>query len=495
MKSVRQWDKQSVWTMRLRLVSSSSVFHLFLSGLIIVLVFLHPPHVFSGDTDTARNYLNSIVSSLSTILALCISIILVAIQLTASNYTHRVLDFFVRLPYNASLFTFFLFTIMHSFFLMAKVQEDTALNGAQAPLPNPVRPEMSADLVLVVICFISLLIYMYAVVQLLKPERIILLILRDYHRFAATGKWHAALENVEQICDIAKRAASVSDSVTGTRCLDAMLFVAQRLPLPETEDATMLQMHQTFVDQWSEIVGVAVKEKDIGLLHGVLNALHAQGRQYMLQEAWRPAEMVVKAYRHIAFSHLLPENQWSYMERVSECLYGLAAVAMSMGSRGQTFSLRTWSIIQTIGERVFTEQTSDTSALQTGFLMPRELSALFVGLGTYQSERYGLAIYFELWKSFSTTATIRDAARWAAWWMENIDAPRVFSDGQILAILLARHVNRKEIAQTLVHIWAKAPALYDTSMVQEVVDIAPYIFDGWPWPPYLCEKSSTDSLR
>jgi len=105
--------------LRLRLAASSWVFHLFLSATIILLVFLFPPKVFSGDTDTARNYLNTIVSSLSTILALCISIILVAIQLTASNYTHRVLDFFVRLPYNASLFTFYLVTIMHSFFLMA----------------------------------------------------------------------------------------------------------------------------------------------------------------------------------------------------------------------------------------------------------------------------------------------------------------------------------------------------------------------------------------
>jgi uncharacterized membrane protein len=78
--------------------TSSFVFHLLFAMLVTVLVFLHPPAIFSGDTDTARNYLNTIVSSLSTILALCISIILVAIQMTAANYTHRVLDFYVRLP-------------------------------------------------------------------------------------------------------------------------------------------------------------------------------------------------------------------------------------------------------------------------------------------------------------------------------------------------------------------------------------------------------------
>ncbi|GMA61803.1 DUF2254 family protein [Alicyclobacillus fastidiosus] len=106
-----------------RQVTSSWVFYLLVTGLVICLVFVRPPLVFQGDTDTARNYLNTIVSSLSTILALCISIILVAIQMTASNYTHRVLDFFVRLPYNASLFLVFFTTIMHSFLLMAKIRE------------------------------------------------------------------------------------------------------------------------------------------------------------------------------------------------------------------------------------------------------------------------------------------------------------------------------------------------------------------------------------
>jgi len=488
MLGVKHWDSQSVWAMRLRMVFASWVFHLFLSGLIILVVFLNPPNVFSGDTDTARNYLNSIVSSLSTILALCISIILVAIQLTASNYTHRVLDFFVRLPYNASLFTFFLVTIMHSFFLMAKIQEDVPSDESTVPLPNPVRPEMSADLVLVVICFISLLIYMYAVVQLLKPERIILLILRDYHRFVATGKWRAALDNVEQICDIAKRAASVSDSVTGARCLEAMLFVAARLPLPTDADDSMLKMHQSFIDQWGEIVGVAVKEKDIGLLHGVLDALHEQGKRYIQREAWGPAEMVVKAYRHVAFSHLLPDNQWTYIERVSQCLYRLASAAIQTSDRGRTFSLRTWRIILSIGESAFTEQGSQASSLQFGFLMPSELCTLFVVLAKSGDARRGIAIYFELWKAFATTATVRDAARWAAWWADTMDAPAVCNEGQALSVLLARHVSRDDIAQTVCYVWRIRVADMTWGGVEAVIDIAPYLFDGWPWRSLLAPQ-------
>ncbi|MBX5435922.1 MAG: DUF2254 domain-containing protein [Alicyclobacillaceae bacterium] len=480
---------------RLRRLASSWVFHLVFAIAVILAVFLRPPMVFSGDTDTARNYLNTIVSSLSTILALCISIILVAIQLTASNYTHRVLDFFMRLPYNASLFTFYLVTIMHSFFLMAKIQDPV-----RDPLPRSLRPEMSADLVLVVICFISLLIYMYAVVQLLKPERIITLIVREYNRAIEKGRWRAALDNVEQICDIAKRAASVSDSVTGARCVAAMGRVARRLPLPESRDDPLLQVHQNVVDQWVEMVGVAVKERESSLLYGVLNALYRQGELYVRSATWPAAELVIKAYRHLVFSHLLCEEQVFYVRQVADKLYQLAWSGCRQGERGQLFCLRTWRIIREIGESAFATQPAGVASLLEGFLMPAELADTLAGLapgtrlgGPGDSAvrtdaagtdllRAGLIAYFELWKAFAAVATMRDAARWARWWQENVTQPKVNQRGRLLAVLIAMHIQRQEIAQTLCYVWGmdldeatSFPARAEFRHSQAV------LFDGWPW--------------
>lgn len=433
---------------RCREVTSTWVFHLFISALIIALVFVHPPSIFSGDTDTARNYLNTIVSSLSTILALCISIILVAIQLTASNYTHRVLDFYVRLPYNASLFLIYLVTIMHSFFLMANIQDPVA-----DPLPARLKPEMSADLILVMICFMSLLLYMYAVVQLLKPERIIELILRDYHRAVGAGKWKAALDNVEQICDIAKRAASVSDSVTGTHCLHAMLNIAARLPLPVDADDPVLEMHQSFLDQWGEIVGVAVKERETGLLQAVLRAMYVQGCIYVDGKSWLNAELVVKAYKYFVFSHLLPEGQTYYAETVAELLYQLAARGARVNARGCQFCQRTLQVIQTIGENVFGAITN-ASTLMAGFLMVDELPDIFFSLqAAEQNVDEVLVTYFALWKAFLRTATRSDAARFAEWWAQTIEQYPLQSTGQVLAYCLAVHMAREDIQLTLQNIW------------------------------------------
>jgi hypothetical protein len=454
---------------------SSWEFHLLISSLVIVLVFVHPPAIFSGDTDTARNYLNTIVSSLSTILALCISIILVAIQMTASNYTHRVLDFFVRLPYNVSLFLIYLVTIMHSFFLMSKIQDPL-----KDPLPPRLRPEMSADLVLVVICFLSLLIYMYAVIQLLKPERIIELVLRDYKRAAAEGRWQAALENVEQICDIAKRAASVSDSVTGMICLESLLHVAEKLPLPENEDDPMLGVHQSLLDQLGEIVGVAIKEKETGVLQAVLGALYTQGYIYINGHAWIAAELVIKAYRDLVFSHLMPEGLVYNIQSVAERLYRLAAHAARHQLRGRQFSLRTWRIILAIGENAFRLE-SGLPALVPGFLMAREIPDLFYTLGDNEEQlAEGLTTYFELFKACAKGALQTDVARLFTWWDGHLSETDAYEPGHTLAWLIACHVERKDLAKTILLVCDKQPQELELEFVTAFVN-ARQLFDGESW--------------
>ncbi|RIV28238.1 DUF2254 domain-containing protein [Alicyclobacillaceae bacterium I2511] len=474
--------------MHVKLVVSSWIFHMLAASVVILLVFLHPPEVFSGDTDTARNYLNTIVSTLSTILALSISVILVAIQMTAGNYTHRVLDFFVRLPYNASLFVLYLFTIVHSFFLMAKIRDPL-----REPLPVSLRPEMSADLVLVVLCFLSLLLYLYAVVQLLKPEQIIELIEREYHRAFAKGRFRVALESVEQICDIAKRAASFADSLTATRCMEVMLQIAKQLPLPNDSKDALLQVHRNLVDQWVEIVGVAVKENEAGLIGIVLDDLQVQGLHYVERGAFDAVELVVRAYRHLAFSHLLYEGQVFYMERVVEHLYDVAASCSQQGERGRVFALRTWSVVRTVGEITFASQTSAIPVLLNGFLMHPRFEDTLAEFPTQDERAKGLAVYFGLWKSFAVGASVRDVARWATWWRDDITDPQL---GQAMALLLARHLGREEVTQTLEWVWQTPLTRYHRECVD--ANFTPWLgdlFDGWPLPDLGIKDAKIKSAK
>lgn len=460
---------------RLNQFFSTWVFHLFLSCAVILLVFWHPPMIFSGDTDTARNYLNTIVSSLSTILALCISIILVAIQLAASNYTHRVLDFYVRLPYNASLFLLYLVTIMHSFVLMAKIRDP--LND---PLPQSLRPEMSADLVLVIICFVSLLIYMYAVIQLLKPERMIHLVMRDYQRAYRKGHWRRALANVEQICDIAKRAAAVSDSSTGIHCLEVMLAIGKELPHPsERADDPFLKLHESLIDQWVEMIGVAAKEQETGLMQGPLEALSEQGRRYIAARSWPAAVLIIKAYRHIVFSHLLAEGQVFYIEQVAHQLYALAFVAVDADERGRAFTLRTWDVIRNIGERIWSTESAGAALFLDSFLMPDDLDRTLVELVHKNEQTDAVVLYFRLWKVFLASAAKRDIARWGHWWESAITDKAVMEDGEGIAWLLAAQAGEMHARQTLEYVWGwqgqsrpQLPPEYQERRLE--------LFDGWP---------------
>ncbi|QQE80728.1 DUF2254 family protein [Alicyclobacillus sp. SO9] len=456
----------------LRRLNASWSFHAILAVLIIILAFSHPPMLFYGDTDTARNYLNTIVSSLSTILALCISVILVAIQLAASNYTHRVLDFYIRLPYNASLFLLYLVTILHSFYLMAKIRDPV-----REPLQVALRQEMSADLVLVMICFISLLLYMYAVVTLLKPDRIIHLIYRDYHIASRRKHWQKAQANVEQLCDIAKRAASVSDSVTGTLCMRVMLDIGKDLPLPENEQDKLLRVHQNLIDQWIEMVGVCAKEKETGLMKTVLDGLYEQGQYYIQKEFWTAAVVVIRAYRHIVFSHLLEEGQYYYVETVAVRLYALADEATAYGERGQLFTLRTWKVICAIGEHIFASSPETEVTFLQGFLLSRHV---FTTLNELPEDLRieGLSLYFQLWKAFAVSAQMREAARFATWWKEQFHGRRVFHQGQQLALQLCRHLGREEIEKTLCHVWELEEI--ELQPLPEFNKFRLALFDGWP---------------
>ncbi|WAH35506.1 DUF2254 family protein [Alicyclobacillus dauci] len=455
----------------LRRLTSSWIVHLLVATAVIALVFRFPPLLFQGDTDTARNYLNTIVSSLSTILALCISIILVAIQMTAGNYTHRVLDFFVRLPYNGSLFLMFLVTIMHSFFLMAKIRDPQ-----RDPLPRSLQPEMSADLILVVMCYLSLLLYMYAVVRLLKPERIIQLISREYQMAVGAGRWKAALENVEQICDIVKRAASVNDSLTGTYGLQRMQEIAARLPMPQNDDDPVLDVHRSMVNQWGEIIGVTVKEKETGILFVTLEALYRQGYLYIDREAWVPAQAVVKMYRNIVFSHLLPEGQEYYAETVAEQLYQLAAHAAEGDWRGKQFAVRTWETIGSCGENCF-RLGKGYPSLYAGFLMAKDIPRLFAHMVETSLYTRALLSYFSLWKMFVSVAQRQDATQWAQWWSAQTFVDHVDAHGRHLATELAKHQGRHDIELTLGSL-LQQPSPSDMRHVARLKPIWRKLFDG-----------------
>jgi len=283
--------------------------HGLISCAVIAAVFLFSPRSFAGDTDTARNYLSTIVSCLSTILALCISITLVAIQLTASRYTHRVLDLFVKLPFNVSLMLFYFVTIIQSLFLLSRITEPI-----RETLPPYLQPQMNADMLLVVLCFAILIGYMYAVMNLLKPERIVAEIEREFCGNIRRDRARDALQNIEQICDIAKRAASEMDSTTGMIAVTTLFSMAK-----QTRAA-----RASVVRQFVEIGAIAAKEREGGMLGGVLASLRRTGHASIAESDMDEARAAVTALLRLTRTGLLGQQLLPFVQDVVAALFGLA---------------------------------------------------------------------------------------------------------------------------------------------------------------------------
>lgn len=290
------------------------ILHAAVSCAAIALVFMLSPRSFAGDTDTARNYLSTIVSCLSTIFTLCISITLVAIQLTASRYTHRVLDMFLKMPFNISLTMVYFVTIIQSLYLLSRITEPI-----HETLPAYLQPQMNADMVLVIVCFGMLVLYMRAVMQLLKPERIVAEIVGEFGNSLRRRREAEALEKVEQVCDIAKRAAADMDSTTGMIAVGALRSMSER---------GTRRVRGSAVKQFVEIAAVAAKEREGGMLGAVLESVRALCEDAVGRRRWKAAREAVDALERITRGSLVGQQLFFSVEYAVEALFDLADLAL-----------------------------------------------------------------------------------------------------------------------------------------------------------------------
>ena len=365
-------------------VTVRMIMHAVVAGAAIALVFVLSPRSFAGDTDTARNYLSTIVSCLSTIFTLCISITLVAIQLTASRYTHRVLDLFLKMPFNISLTLVYFVTIIQSLYLLSRITEPI-----HETLPAYLQPQMNADMVLVIICFGMLVLYMRAVMQLLKPERIVAEIKGEFYRSLRRRRVAEALEKVEQVCDIAKRAAADMDSTTGMIAVRALYSMSER---------GTRRVRGSAVTQFVEIAAVAAKEREGGMLGAVLESAHALCEDAVLRRSWKAGREAVNALERITRGSLVGQQLFPSVEYAVETLFNLAELALAEQvkdeeNRGDAphavqFAEHACQAVLRIGREILLRE-ADGEMYVGRAVLGRRYEALLVALSGYEDGQQG----------------------------------------------------------------------------------------------------------
>ncbi|MCX9009756.1 MAG: DUF2254 domain-containing protein [Candidatus Methanoperedens sp.] len=181
--------------------------------------------LFHTDVESARFVLSTLIQSEAAIIALVITLSLVAVQLAASSYSARVIDMFRRTPDLWILIGIYSFAIFYGLGTLKLIEGNPQLNG----MPN-VRPSLEAHIsfayYLGLFAFSSLVPYIWSTLEMLKPSTVINMLAERITKqriLAAAEK--ASEDPILPIIDIANGALMRYDYET---VIDGLMAIGER---------------------------------------------------------------------------------------------------------------------------------------------------------------------------------------------------------------------------------------------------------------------------
>lgn len=144
-----------------------------------IVVLLAKINFFHTDIHNAREMLGVLFESQATIIALVITLTLVAVQLTASEYSPRVVDIFRKDPYMWTLFILYGISMLYDLILLKLVEGgemdvvDQSVIWSYGPVPISLEWLVSSALLFGTFTFFALIPFILHTINLLKPKNII----------------------------------------------------------------------------------------------------------------------------------------------------------------------------------------------------------------------------------------------------------------------------------------------------------------------------------
>ncbi|MFD2171468.1 DUF2254 family protein [Tumebacillus lipolyticus] len=439
---------------------ANSLFQLLVSLCVMAVVFRLTPPFFRGDLETARNYLSTVASTLATILALSFSMIMVAIQLTASKYTHRVLDFFVRFPFNTTLLSFYFGTIFHAIYLLSLIADHPGDRPA-----DWLAQGMSADLILLILCFLALITYLYFVIQMLKPETIVQAITREYVAAYRSGDYQDALDKVEQICDIAKKAVSEMDAVTAVFCVENIAEMMHGAKLPSEDADDVLWYHEKIVGQLLSIASISFKERETAVSGIILNELHEMGMRYAESGSLQAASTVIDAYALIVRNNLIGQQLMNMIQQAVEQIFSITCQVVKnreMTTETAKFVLASFQSLGEIGKLVIKNEAYGHSFVATCIVSHAFGKLLSTIIGPQGQKTFGvvrglLFEYMKLAKKLILKGEIIDIVQITTWLRKEMipyrdQQERIFPYRYLFLLMTAEalYLRRTDIVMLLI---------------------------------------------
>jgi hypothetical protein len=300
-KKVRDWwvsYNRKLWTTRIFVYGFLLLLAIFV-GAVIFAKF----NLFHTDAGSARYMLSALVQTQAAIVAIVITLTLIAVQLTASAYSPRVIDIFKKNPDMWILLGFYGASIFYGFIVLKLVEGAEGEAVSQIAIWSLGRVSVSLESYvslaywLGAFTFVALFPYMLNIISLLKSENIInrlaieitkgkILNLKEdpiqpimdiihgsimkYDIETARVGLRAVTKRVLEI-DFVKEDYENMEKISHRFCFP--LIRAGRLAVSREDEELTLEVIESLED-----FGVSIAEKELVATGGVVYALHDVGK-------------------------------------------------------------------------------------------------------------------------------------------------------------------------------------------------------------------------
>jgi len=325
-------------------------FYLFLGIFFVIYFYIIIFHLDISDADSVRYALSALIQSEAAIIALVITLTLVAVQYAASSYSSRVIDVFKNNnPDFIILLVLYISAMIFGLFTLIKIDSNDL---------DTIKPYVYLTFSYSLFVLICLIPYIMFTLELLKPSKIIE-ILADDINYESLESYKQKQENdiskgdsknpIQPVFDVIIKSLKNYDHPTVkvgvSKIVDNILSI-YKIPHDKTQKPASLQrfvIHDSFINYFNPLIDISIKNDDELIIPFIIRRLGIilsstienedfDSTNEVVLNLERIGKMIIaKKYFNSIFalsivvSHLLPKSQNNQInnEKVNQLLNDL----------------------------------------------------------------------------------------------------------------------------------------------------------------------------
>jgi phosphoribosylcarboxyaminoimidazole (NCAIR) mutase len=274
------------------------LFILLVSTLLISLFLLSPLNITSGNWNSTQTHFSSVgVEALAGVLAIVISVTLMAVQFSSQEYSQKIMGSYIRSFFFWSLIVIYILTIIFNILILNRIPQNITNNTINTKM-------VDLSIMLTILCFVLLIPYFLFTVMQLRPEHIIKRILMSVDKKFAKSNQGKDLEDLDSdpvlpVIDIIEKAMKSYDRSTIRLGLDKMY---ERYDLITKENDQFISGY--FKKHFLKLSESAMLNSNIYTIKRIVDNFVKMARQHNAKEKTYATDHATDAFYQIAVNAL-----------------------------------------------------------------------------------------------------------------------------------------------------------------------------------------------